>query len=217
MHKCKVLLADDHAILAEGTSALLSDRPEIEFVGIATHGEQAELLLTDRKPDILISDISMPGKSIFDISKELYQSNAGTKVIIFSMHDSPDYIYKALSSQVSGYLTKDASKGELIKAIDRVQNGEEYYSLAVSQVIAKGFKKGQNHDDYIGSPIELLSKREKEVLNLLAEGDNSKEIADKLCLSERTVSNHRANMLQKCNVDNTVKLVRLYLEDKNNW
>lgn len=217
MDKCKILLADDHAILAEGTSALLADYPEFELVGVATDGEQADKLLAKHKPDILVSDITMPGKSIFDISANLSKNKSHTKVIIFSMHDSPEYIYKALNSNISGYLTKNSNKNELIEAIDKVQNGEEYYSQTVSKVIVKGFKKRRNGGDPIKDPIELLSKREKEVLMLLAEGANSKEIADKLFLSERTVSNHRANMLQKCKVDNTVKLVRLYLENQQKW
>lgn len=217
MNKCRILLADDHAILAEGTSALLADYPGIELVGVATDGEEADKLLSEMKPDILVSDITMPGKSIFDISSELLKKNSGTKVIIFSMHESPEYIYKALSSNISGYLTKNSDKKELIEAINKVQSGEEYYSQTVSQVIVNGFKKRRNGDKQINDPIELLSKREKEVLKLLAEGANSKEIADKLFLSERTVSNHRANMLQKCKVDNTVKLVRLYLDHQQKW
>ena len=215
--KCKVVLADDHAILAEGTSALLSDYPFIELVGIATDGESAHMLVEKFHPDILISDITMPGMSIFDISADIKKKGLATKVILFTMHDSPDYVYKALNSNVAGYLTKNAEKEELLKAIHRVNAGKEYYSQQVSHVIVKGFKK-RNHDKSDSQdPIDLLSKREKEVLKLLVEGMNSKEIADKLFLSERTVSNHRANMLQKCKVDNTVKLVRLYLDNKNKW
>ncbi len=217
MNKCRILLADDHAILAEGTSSLLEDYPEIELVGIATDGAQTDRLLAEKQPDILISDITMPGKSIFDISQELTAHESDTKVIIFSMHDSPKYIYKALNSNISGYLTKNSGKEELVEAINKVRNGEEYYSQTVSQVIVKGFKKRRGDGDEVKDPIELLSKREKEVLQLLADGLNSKEIAKKLYLSERTISNHRANMLQKCQVDNTVKLVRLYFENQQKW
>lgn len=159
----------------------------------------------------------MPGHSIFEIADFIAAHNLPTKVIIFSMHDSPDYIYKALTSNVSAYLTKDAERGELVKAIEKVMDGEEYYSQTVSQIIVKGFKNRSTNDDQNKNPIDLLSKREKEVLHLLADGANSKEIAERLFLSEPTVSNHRANMLQKCKVDNTVKLVRLYLDDQQKW
>jgi DNA-binding NarL/FixJ family response regulator len=215
--KCKVVLADDHAILAEGTSALLADYPFIELMGIATDGESAHMLVEKHQPDILISDITMPGMSIFDISADIKKKGLATKVILFTMHDSPDYVYKALNSNVAGYLTKNAEKEELLKAIHRVIDGKEYYSQQVSHVIVKGFKKRNYDKSESQDPIDLLSKREKEVLKLLVEGMNSKEIADKLFLSERTVSNHRANMLQKCKVDNTVKLVRLYMDNKNKW
>lgn len=217
MNTCKILLADDHAILAEGTAALLAAYPEIELVGVATNGEEIEKLIAEKKPDILVSDISMPGKSIFDISSELSKNRSDTKVIVFSMHDSAEYIYKALESNISGYLTKNSNEQELIKAIRKVCNGEEYYSQPVSKVIVKGFQKRGDGGSQIKDPIDLLTKREKEVIELVAEGANSKEIADKLFLSERTVSNHRANMLHKCKVDNTVKLVKMYLDHQQKW
>ena len=217
MKSCKVLIADDHAIVAEGTLALLSNYHFIDLIGVATNGEQAHRMVVKYKPDILLSDISMPGMSVFDLSMFIANENLPTKIIIFSMHDTPEYIYKALDSNISGYLTKNADKEELVEAITEVNDGNEYYSQSVSQVIVKGFKK-RNHDTETSQdPVKLLSKRELEVLKLLADGLNSKEIADKLFLSERTVSNHRANMLQKCKVDNTVKLVRLYLDNINKW
>lgn len=216
MNNCTVLLADDHAILAEGTKALLKDHNFIDIVGIATDGDQALQMMQELQPDILISDITMPGKSIFDIATTLDNHDLPTKVIIFSMHDSPNYIYKALNSNVSGYLTKDVEEDVLVKAIKTVNQGEEFYCQKASQIIVQGFKSRNQDVDGEKNPIELLSKREKEVLDLLSEGANSKEIADRLFLSERTVSNHRANMLHKCKVDNTVKLVRLYLDHQHN-
>ncbi|WP_277484273.1 LuxR C-terminal-related transcriptional regulator [Catalinimonas alkaloidigena] len=217
MNKCKIVLADDHVILTQATSSLLSDCKDIELLATASDGEQLHKLVEELQPDILISDINMPGKSIFDISEEIRNKELPTKVIIFSMHDSPDYVYKALNSSVSGYITKQAEKNELIEAIKSIQEGKEYYSQPISQIIVKGFK---NRNDASGSdqnPINALTRREKEVLTLLIEGLSSKQIADKLFLSERTVSNHRANMLQKCNVNNTVELVRLYLDNANKW
>jgi len=215
--KIKVVLADDHAILTEGTSSILAEYDFIELVGVASDGEEASELIKSKNPDVLVSDISMPGKSIFDIADEIKGSNTGTKVLIFSMHDSPDYVYKALNSNIAGYLTKTAEKEELLKAIKAVASGGEYYSQSITQVIVKGFKN-RKHDDAVNqNPINVLSKREKEVLMLLIEGYNSKQIAEKLYLSERTVSNHRANMLQKCKVNNTVELVKLYLDNANKW
>lgn len=217
MNKCKIVLADDHVILTQATSSLLADYQDIELVATASDGEQLHKLVEELQPDILISDINMPGMSIFDISEEIRDKELSTKVIIFSMHDSPDYVYKALNSSVAGYITKQAEKDELIEAIKSIQEGKEYYSQPISQIIVKGFKNRNEASSSDQNPINALTKREKEVLRLLIEGLSSKQIADKLFLSERTVSNHRANMLQKCNVNNTVELVRLYLDNANKW
>lgn len=216
--KIRVVLADDHAILTEGTSSILGEYEYIDLVGIASNGEEAGNLVIEQNPDVLVSDISMPGKSIFDIADEIKdKGDIDTKVLIFSMHDSADYVYKALNSNISGYLTKSAEKEELLKAIRSVAEGEEYYSQSITQIIVRGFKNRKHGEAVNQNPINVLSKREKEVLMLLIEGYNSKQIAEKLYLSERTVSNHRANMLQKCKVSNTVELVKLYLDNVNKW
>lgn len=217
MNKCKIVLADDHVILTQATSSLLSDYQDIELIATASDGEQLHKLVEELEPDILISDINMPGKSIFDISEEIKKKDLPTKVIIFSMYDTPDYVYKALNSSVAGYITKRAEKNELIEAIKSIQAGKEYYSQPISQIIIQGFKHRNEGSGGELNPINVLSRREKEVLKLLVEGLSSKQIAEKLFLSERTVSNHRANMLQKCKVGNTVELVRLYLDNANKW
>ncbi len=133
------------------------------------------------------------------------------------MHDTADYIFKALNSGVSGYIAKYVERDELVKAITTVATGEEYYSQTIAQIIVKGFKEKKSREGNTQNPINVLSKREKEVLLLIVDGLNSKQIAERLFLSERTVSNHRANMLQKCGVNNTVELVKLYLDNANKW
>lgn len=217
MSKITVVLADDHAILAEGTASILKEYDFIDLIGAVNDGEKALELVISHEPDILVSDITMPGKSIFDIVQEIEQSQLKTQVLILSMHDSPDYVFKALNSGVNGYITKYADRDEMVKAIQTVAKGEEYYSQPITQIIVKGFKEKKNQENNNQNPIDVLSKREKEVLMLLVEGLNSKQIAERLFLSERTVSNHRANMLQKCQVNNTVELVKLYLDNVNKW
>ena len=183
----------------------------------ATDGEQALQLVIEHEPDVLVSDITMPGKSVFDIAEEIDERQLKTRVLIFSVHDTPDYVFKALNSGVSGYITKYADGKELVEAIKTVACDKEYYSQGITQIIVKGFKDKKNQDNNDQNPISLLSKREKEVLSLIVEGLNSRQIAERLFLSERTVSNHRANMLQKCHVSNTVELVKLYLDNANKW
>lgn len=214
MNKVKVVLADDHAILTQGTASILMEYDFIEVVGTACNGEKAMEMVRAKKPDVLIADISMPGKSIFEITEDIKEHGYPTKVLVFSMHNTSDYVFRALNSGVSGYITKFADKEEVIKAIQNVAKGEEYYSQSITQIIVKGFKNRQNTELSEQNPLNVLSKREKEVLSLIVDGLNSKQIAEKLFLSERTVSNHRANMLQKCQVKNTVELVRIYLDNK---
>ena len=213
----KVVLADDHAILSEGTAAVLKDYEDFLLLGKATDGERALSLVLEHQPDVLVSDITMPGKSVFDIVDEIAKHQLLTKVLIFSVHDSPDYVFKALNSGVSGYITKYVDRDELVNAIITVSQGKEYYSQRITQIIVKGFKEKKNQDGDTQNPINVLSKREREVLALIVEGLNSKQIAERLFLSERTISNHRANMLQKCKVNNTVELVKLYLDNANKW
>lgn len=215
--KVTVILADDHAILTEGTSAVLKDFDVFELLGKATDGEEALRLVKEHEPDVLVSDITMPGKSVFDIVEEIEKERLKTRVLIFSVHDTPDYVFKALNSGVSGYITKFADGKELVEAIKTVAQDKEYYSQRITQIIVKGFKEKKNQENDTQNPINVLSKREKEVLTLIVEGLNSKQIAERLFLSERTISNHRANMLQKCNVNNTVELVKLYLDNANKW
>lgn len=217
MSNITVVLVDDHAILTEGTASILREYDFIDLVGAVNDGGEALKMVIEQKPDVLVADISMPGVSIFDIIQEIEKEQLPTKVLILSMHDSPDYVFKALNSGVNGYITKYADRDEMVKAIQTVAKGDEYYSQIITQVIVKGFKEKKNQDNNDQNPINVLSKREKEVLALLVEGLNSKQIAERLFLSERTVSNHRANMLQKCGVNNTVELVRLYLDNVNKW
>ena len=212
-----VLLADDHAILSEGTASVLKEYEAFVLLGSATDGEQALSMVTEHEPDVFVSDITMPGKSVFDIVEVIEKQKLKTRVLIFSVHETADYVFKALNSGVSGYITKYVERDELVKAITTVARGEEYYSQAITQVIVRGFKDKKSQERNTQNPINVLSKREKEVLLLIVEGLNSKQIAERLFLSERTVSNHRANMLQKCNANNTIELVKLYLDNINKW
>ncbi len=216
MRKVRILLADDHAILTQGTASVLSKYNTFEITGMVSNGDQAMEMVKKAKPDILLSDISMPGISVFDIAEEVQRKGLATQIIVFSMHNTPEYVFRALQSGVAGYITKFADKEEVVRAIKTVASGKEYYSLAITQTIVAGYKK-QIQAEADAKMLKDLSKREMEILAMIAQGLNTKRIAQKLLLSERTISNHRANMLQKCRVSNTVELVRRYLDEVNNW
>ncbi|MCC5919714.1 MAG: response regulator transcription factor [Cyclobacteriaceae bacterium] len=211
----RVIIADDHSILRQGTKAMLESAENIDVLYAAADGEDLYNKIIELRPDIVISDITMPGKSIFEIIVELKENQVPTKILILSMHESEDYVKRALEVGVSGYLTKYAGKDELLTAIKTIYDGEEYYSRYIAGLLVKGFKaKNDSDQDNSNSPLSVLSKREKEVLSLLAQGLNTKDIAEKLFLSERTVSNHRSNMIQKCGVKNTFELVSIYFNQK---
>lgn len=217
MRKIRVVLADDHAILTQGTASVLLQYEHIETVGAVSNGDQALQMVKKLKPDVLLSDISMPGDSVFEIAEEVRRKGLPTRVIIFSMHNTPEYVFKALHSGVAGYITKFADKEEVVKAIRTVAAGKEYYSQAITQTILKGFKKHKHVETKEENPLRSLSKRELEILSMIVEGLTTRQIAKKLLLSERTIYNHRANMMQKCKVNNVVELVTLYLDEVNNW
>jgi DNA-binding NarL/FixJ family response regulator len=206
-----ILIADDHSILREGMKLMLSEYSDLELIGAASNGDQVLDWMKIRVPDLLISDLSMPGKPVFKVLEEIHSKYPQVKTLIVSMHDTPDYVVQAMKLGISGYLTKYSAKEELMKAIRCILNGENYYSNEIAQVLLKGNLK----EDNARARFQHLSKRELEVLKLLAEGLNSKEIGDRLFISERTVSNHRAHILEKTDARNTAELVRLYLSLKS--
>jgi DNA-binding NarL/FixJ family response regulator len=207
MKKIRVILADDHSILRQGVAKVISEYADIEIIGLASNSEELLKLTSEQNPDVVISDIEMPQKNLLEIIGDIKKSNKNIKVLVLSMHDSPEYVLKALESGVSGYITKFTEKEELIKAIRTVHEGNEYFGQKITEVILKGL---QNLDVQNTYPLDKLSKRELEILKLLAEGKKSKEIADALFISERTVSNHRANILGKCEVGNTAELLKIF-------
>jgi two-component system response regulator DegU len=214
MDKINLVLADDHSILRQGTAAILSAYEDINILDVASNGSDLLRLVLLHKPDLLVSDIAMPGVPVFDVIHKIKEEKLPTKVLLLTMHDSSEYIFKALEYGISGYLTKDTVKEELITAIRTISQGGEYYSQNITNSIIQAHKSKSGSSQQRSNPLNVLSAREMEVLSLIAEGLSTKEIAQKLFLSARTVSNHRSRMLQKCDVNNTVELVRLYLENR---
>lgn len=207
----KIVIADDHRIIRDGLKSLLSDEKGIIIIGEAANGEEALIKTHELKPDILMADISMPGMSGIEMTRILCKEDSKTKVLIVSMHDNEDYINQALEAGASGYLLKDSSKEELLKAIKAVQNGETYCSGDVSKILLNKFLVSSRSKKLkIESEDRLeLTKREKEILKLISDGLSNKEIANLLFVSTRTVDTHRYNVMQKLNVKNGAELVRM--------
>jgi DNA-binding NarL/FixJ family response regulator len=211
----KIILVDDHQIIRDGIRQLLADEQDMEVAGEASTVKDALKLLEVIKPDLLISDLSMPGASGFELLKTMQSDYPHVRVLILSMHVEEAYIKKAIELGVAGYLPKDTSKYELTEAIRNVASGEMYFSSTVSKIMMGNMvRKARRHEADAETGSQKLTQREKEIVKLITEGMSSPEIAEKLFISHRTVENHRANIMSKLKVRNTIELVRKVLDDE---
>jgi DNA-binding NarL/FixJ family response regulator len=202
----KVLLADDHPMVREGLRLAINSTSGQQVIGTAGNAAEALQLIASLKPDLLLTDISMPGVSGIELTREALKQNPGLKVIIMSMHENDAYINNAVQAGAQGYLLKDSDKNELSEAIQMVMDGGKYFSKSVSQILVNGMYNKQ--EDASVSDNSGLSNREIEVLRLIAQGLSNKEIAAKLFLSVRTIDAHRYNIMQKLDVKNTAEMIR---------
>jgi two-component system, NarL family, response regulator NreC len=202
MRHLRILLADDHAVVRRGFKMILSEQPDMEIVGEAGNGrdavEQAERL----KPDIVVMDVAMPELNGIEATRRLGQSVPHTRVLALSMHKDSVYVREILRAGARGYLLKDSPAEELVAAVRLVASGEGYLSPAVSNAVLDDYRR------HVTDPIDLLSSREREVLQMLAEGKTNKEIATVLNLSVYTVDAHRGRIMEKLNLHSINELVR---------
>jgi DNA-binding NarL/FixJ family response regulator len=207
MPKHRILIADDHAMVRDGVRNLVNQISGVEIVGEAANGNQALELFEKLKPDMLIMDISMPDMNGMDVSKNILLKNPTANIVILSMYDDHDYISRCIEYGVKGYVVKNESGAELENAIKAVLGGKNYFSRQAQDIIFK--KYSQNVSKKKSTNIDInLTKREVEIIKLIAEGLTSQEMANKLFISHRTVETHRANLMKKMNVKNAVELVR---------
>jgi two-component system, NarL family, response regulator NreC len=209
----RVLIADDHGVVRRGLRALLEKTGEVSVIGEAADGREAVRLAGELLPQIVIMDIAMPLLNGIDAASLIIGKDPGIKVIILSMHSDESYILRALSAGVKGYLLKDSAEQDILPAVRTVAEGRPYFSPVIAAMLLDEYlqtmRKHKVKDSY-----DLLSDREKEVLQLLAEGKSNKEVAAVLNLSPYTVESHRTNLMQKLNLHNTAEIV-LYAVRKN--
>ena len=205
----RVTLADDHTLVRAGIRALLEKLPEVKVLGEASNGREALELVKTHKPDVVLMDITMPGLNGLEAAARMAKEFPDVRVIILSMHNNEEYYWRALKAGAAGYLLKKAATAELAVALQRVIHGEIYLSQEISTRLLKKFPLGEIADRK--SPFEQLTGRQREVLQLIAEGQNTKEIAEILKVSPKTVEYHRMKLMTGLNVHDVPGLVRFAL------
>jgi two-component system response regulator NreC len=202
MRKTRILLADDHAVVRQGFKMLLSAQPDMEIVGEAANGREAVESAESLRPDVVVMDVAMPELNGIEATRRLAASAPHTRVIALSMHKDSVYVREILRAGARGYLLKDSGAEDLVSAIRAVAKGESYLSPAVSNAVLDDYRR------HVTNPIDLLTSREREVLQMLAEGKTNKEIAGVLNLSVYTVDAHRGRIMEKLNLHSINDLVR---------
>jgi len=201
-----VFIVDDHYMVIEGIRSLLQDEPGIEFSGYAADAASCRTYLKINRPDILLLDISLPDVNGIDFCKELYDAYPSMAILALTTFNQETMIRNMLDNGASGYLLKNAGRDEIKRALQTVYRGQQYLSFDVAQTLRKSSLQTNE--------LPVLTRREKEVLELIAEGCNTKEIADKLFIGTTTVDTYRKNLLIKMNARNTAMLIKLALQHR---
>jgi two-component system, NarL family, response regulator NreC len=198
----KILLADDHALVRHGFRMILAAQPDMEIAGEAGNGREAIELAQKLKPDVVVMDVAMPELNGIEATRRIIELAPRARVLALSMHKDAVYVREILRAGARGYLLKDSADADLIAAVRAVAKGEGYLSPGVSDAVLSDYRR------HVTDPLDLLTSREREVLQLIAEGKTNKEIATSLTLSVYTVEAHRGRLMEKLNLHSTGELVR---------
>jgi len=205
MKRVRVIIADDHALFRAGIRSLLATFEDIEVVAEASDGHEAVSLARDLRPHVLLMDIGMPGLNGVEAAERITGAPSGTRVIILSMHTGEEYVLRAMRAGASGYLLKSTEPHELVHAVRQVSRGEIYLSPHVSRYIVQDYVRQAAPES---DPLRRLTPRQREILQLMAEGNTTKAIATKLKVSAKTVETHRAQLMDRLEIHDVPGLVR---------
>jgi len=207
--KQTVLIVDDHPVFREGIKALISKDPRYQVIGEAGEARRALETALKAAPDIVIVDLSLPDRSGVELIRELHDRLPKSRMLVLSMHSKADYIASAFQAGARGYVVKESAAENLLTALDAMARDDYYMDSTVSaQVVEKLMQKQPGSPKIIDSNYDSLTAREQEIMALLAEGHNVREVADRLHISQKTVENHRSNIYNKLEIHNTIELVR---------
>src|SRR5580704_13890726 len=204
--KLKVLIADDHGVVRKGLRLLLEQYPELVVIGEAANGREAVTMAATLSPQVVVLDVGMPILNGIEAAEQIIKTNSQIGVILLTMHADESYVLRALHVGVKGYLLKESAEDDLLLAIRSVANGKPFFSRAINDVLLEDYMRVLKQQG-LSDTFDLLTTREKEVLQLLAEGRTNKEVATLLDVSPYTVESHRTNLMQKLNVHNTAEIV----------
>lgn len=206
MSEIRIILADDHTVIRSGLRLLLERQPDMTVVGEAEDGRQALERAAELKPDVVVLDIAMPNLNGIEACRQIMSATPDTSVVVLSMHSDESYVMRALKAGARAYVLKDSAEDDLIRAIRAVHQGTSFFSPAVSRLLLEDYvqqlRQRGEHDSY-----ELLTAREREILQLLAEGKSNKNVATMLNLSPYTVETHRSHILQKLGLHTVPELI----------
>lgn len=211
MVRVRVLVADDHTIVRQGLVGILTASDEVEVVGEAADGAEAVEKATKLKPDVVVLDVSMPHLSGLEAARRIHEALPATRILVLTMHDDEEYVLKMVRAGASGYLLKDSAGSELIAGIRALKAGKVYFGPHASRALAEAC---QSDRPVAEDPYERLTDREREVFQLVVEGKTNAQIADMLCISPKTVDNHRTRLMEKLGIHGTADLVRFAAKHK---
>ncbi len=206
MKTVRIVLADDHTVVRKGLRLLLESVPQFQVVADAADGRQAVALAEEQRPDVVVMDIAMPILNGIEAARQISAKLPQTAIVFLSMHSDEAYVSKALKAGARAYLLKDSAENDLINAVEAVSEGKSFFSPAVSKVLAEDYMR-QMQEHGVDDSFDLLTTREREILQLFAEGKSNKEVANLLNLSLYTVETHRGNIFQKLNLHSTADLI----------
>ncbi len=210
--KIRILLADDHTILREGIRSLIEDEPDLEVVGEAEDGISVVKLADSLKPDVILMDLAMPLLNGLEATRQIRKNNPNAKILILTMHENEEYIRQVLATGAMGYILKDAAARELLGAIRSVHKGEVVLSPAITRLIVTDYLRWGDLSTQDSS--DGLTDRERQILQLIAEGYTNKQIADILSISIKTVQAHRLNLMKKLDLHDRGELIKYAIQKK---